>query len=146
MSPKTELGQVLFSPIILVIYSAGVEATPNMHLISRVPLYSMKLNLHTSSLYCDCIHTTPPPTATPPPKKKKNYTTYVLGHSVLTTSITMKCSNTLLMVSGFCRSVNEMCTLWDFMQCRMVVCCLHFRTTYRSLLQGSRSLFDCWTA
>jgi len=50
MSSKTELGQVLLSLIILVIYTAGVEAAPNINLISRVPVYSMKLNLHTSSL------------------------------------------------------------------------------------------------
>jgi len=50
MSPKTELGQLLFSLIVLAIYTAGVEAAPNMHLISRVLTYSMKLNLHTSSL------------------------------------------------------------------------------------------------
>jgi hypothetical protein len=143
MSSKTELGQVLLSLIILVIYTAGVEAAPNTHLISSVPVNSMKLNLHTSSLQCDCLHTTP---YTPPHHPPKKYTTYVLGHSVLTTSITMKWSNTLLMVSGFCRGVNEMCTLWDFTQRRMVVCCQHFKTTYRYHLQGSSNLFDCRTA
>jgi len=50
MSPKTELGQVLFSLIILVIYTAGVEAAPNMHLISRVLVYNIKLNLYTNTL------------------------------------------------------------------------------------------------
>jgi len=81
-----------------------------------------------------------------PPVSQKNYTSYVLEHSILTTSITMKWSNTLLMVSGFCCSVNDMCTLWDFTQHRMAVCCQHCRTIYRSHLQGSSSLFDCWTA
>jgi hypothetical protein len=73
MSSKTELGQVLLCLIILVIYTAGVEAAPNTHLISWVPVYSMKVNLHTSSLLCDCLHTTPYTPLTTPPKKNTQH-------------------------------------------------------------------------
>jgi len=36
----------------------------------------------------------------------------------------------LCVISGFCCSVNEIAYFWNFLQCRMVVCCRLFRTAY----------------
>jgi hypothetical protein len=49
-------------------------------------------------------------------------------------------------ISGFRRYVDEICAFWDLMQHRMVNLYQHFRTTYQSHLQGSRSPMLHWTS
>jgi hypothetical protein len=48
--------------------------------------------------------------------------------------------NLFVLTSGFHHNVNEICALWDLVQCTLVICYQYLGTTYRSPLQE-----DCLT-